>query len=75
MRKLSTGSDSTLESYRELSIAFFGKDSKAVTYLDEKIKQQGALQEVIAPESQMIYLLGGIHCGSMLENLETSSIT
>lgn len=63
MRKLSVGLDSTLGSYRELSRLTFGEDSKAVAYLDKKIAEQGADEEVIADESQMLALLASIHLG------------
>jgi len=63
MRKLSTGHDSTLASYKELATAFFGSDSKAIAYLDKKIEEQGADEEVIADENQMIALLANIHYG------------
>lgn len=60
MRKLSTGDDSTLGNYRKLAVLFFGEGNKAVKYLDEKIAESpdGADEEVIADESQMVYLLG-----------------
>ncbi len=61
MTKLSTGVNSTLGNYKELAITFFGKDSKAVKFIEEKIAKQGENEEVIAPESQMVYLLGQIH--------------
>ena len=60
MRKLSTGDDATLGNYRKLSVAFFGEKSEAVKFLDDKIAESpnGADEEVIVEESQMIYLLG-----------------
>lgn len=62
MRKLSTGQDSTLGNYRDLSAAFFGEDSPQVKFLDEKITNDpdGRDGEVIAEEGQMIYLLGSM---------------
>ncbi|MGW8179085.1 MAG: hypothetical protein ACWGQW_10020 [bacterium] len=51
----------TLGDYRKLSISLFGEDSKATKYLDEKIKEQGEGQEVIAEESQVMYLLVHLH--------------
>lgn len=65
MQKLSTGDDATLGNYRKLSAAVFGEESKAVEYLDAKIKESphGEDEEVIAAESQMIYLLGSISGG------------
>ncbi len=59
MEKLSTGQDSTLGEYRKLAVAFLGEDSEAVKFLDEKIAESsnGEKEEVIAAESQMLYLL------------------
>lgn len=60
MRKLSTGDDATLGNYRKLAAAFFGEDSKAVKFLDDKIAESpnGEKEEVVADEGQMVYLLG-----------------
>lgn len=62
MIKMSTGDDATLGNYRKMAVAVFGEDSKAVKFLDEKIKDSpdGQNEEVIANESQMVYLLGNI---------------
>ena len=62
MTKLSTGDDSTLKSYRNLASAFFGETSKAVEFLDKKIKESpnGENEEVLADERQMIQLLFGM---------------
>jgi len=67
MFKLSTGDDSTLGNYRKLSAAFFGEDSDAVKFLDKKILESpnGEKEFVVAPESQMMYLL------STMVNIET----
>lgn len=64
MRKLSTGQDSTLGNYRDLSAAFFGENSPQVKFLDDKIANDpdGRNSEVIADEGQMIYLLGSMGC-------------
>jgi hypothetical protein len=61
--KLSTGDDSTLGSYRKLAAIFFGENSRAVAFLDEKIaaSPNGENEEVIADEGQMIYLLGTMY--------------
>lgn len=61
--KLSTGDDSTLGSYRKLASIFFGENSKAVTFLDEKIagSPEGENEEVLADERQMVYVLGMMH--------------
>lgn len=61
MTKLSTGDNATLGNYLKLAILVFGKKSKAVKFLEEKISKQGENEGVIAPESQMIYLLGQLH--------------
>jgi len=63
MQKLSTGDDSTLGNYKKMAVAVFGEDSKAVGFLNDKISlsPQGENEEVIAPESQMIYLLGSMN--------------
>jgi hypothetical protein len=62
MRKLSTGDDSTLGNYRELSALVFGEDSPATKFIDQKIVESpnGAEEEVIVDESQMLYLLGSL---------------
>jgi len=67
MRKLSTGQDSTLGNYMILTRIFFGEGSKAVAYLQKKIDESpnGAGEEVIADESQMVHLLGQIHIGAV----------
>jgi hypothetical protein len=60
MRKLSTGHDATLGSYRELAALVFGSESPAVAYLDEKIRQESPGAEVIAPEEQVIAALAAM---------------
>ena len=59
MMKLSTGQDSTLGSYLKLCLAVFGKDSPQVKFIMDKIAESpdGAHEEVIVEESQMLYLL------------------
>jgi hypothetical protein len=59
MIKLSTGDDSTLGNYRRLAAMFYGEASKAVKFLDDKIaaSPKGEDEEVLADETQMIYLL------------------
>ena len=59
MMKLSTGQDSTLASYLKLCLAVFGQDSAQVRFIMDKIAESpnGAYEEVIAEESQMLYLL------------------
>lgn len=60
MTKMSTGDDATLGNYRKMAVAVFGEDSKPVKFLDNKIvsSPDGANEEVIADERQMVYLLG-----------------
>lgn len=59
MIKLSTGHDSTLGNYRDLSAALFGETSPQTRFLDGKIatNPNGRDEEVIAEETQMMYLL------------------
>jgi hypothetical protein len=59
MMTLSTGMPSTLGSYLKLCNIFFGKDSAQTKFIMEKIASNpnGANEEVIAEESQMMYLL------------------
>lgn len=59
MKKLTTGQDSTLGNYRSLTITVFGKDNKAVEFLDQKIADaaNGENEEVLADETQMIQLI------------------
>lgn len=66
MTKLSTGHDSTLESYRALSAATFGEDSMATAFLDRKIvaSPKGGSEEVLATEEQMVALLGHMALGA-----------
>ncbi len=60
-RMLSTGHEATLAGYRTLVLSTFGRDSRAIAYLDEKIAQQGANEPVLADEGQMVHLLATIH--------------
>lgn len=48
----------TLGDYRLACIAIGGEDCAAVEWLDRKIEKQGADEEVIADETQMMALLG-----------------
>lgn len=59
MNKLSTGQDSTLGTYLKLCDAVFGTDSVQSKFILEKIatNPNGADEEVIVEESQMMYLL------------------
>ncbi len=59
MNTLSTGMPSTLGSYLKLCNIFFGEESVQTKFIQEKIvsSPNGANEEVIAEESQMMYLL------------------
>lgn len=61
VKLLSTGEPSTLGVYRKMASALFGLDSQAVTFLDQKIAEQGKDEKVIADERQMIQLLFQLH--------------
>ena len=65
MKKLSTGDDSTLGNYRNLYSSFFGEESKAIKYLDDKIASSpnGENEEVLVDECQMVHLLGLVNFG------------
>jgi hypothetical protein len=65
MTFLSTGQPATLGNYRKLTAAVFGPNSKAVAFLDEKIKSdpEGENAEVEADEGQTVHLLANIHFG------------
>jgi len=56
---ISTGQPSTLGTYKELAV-FFGP--KAEAFIDKKIAEatKGKDEEVIAEETQMLYLLANI---------------
>jgi hypothetical protein len=62
MKKLSTGADSTLKEYRKLASVVFGEMSKAVEFIDGKIRESanGEDEEVIADEGQMVMLLSSM---------------
>jgi len=59
MITLSTGMPSTLGSYLKLCNIFFGEESVQTKFITEKIASNpnGADEEVVAEESQMMYLL------------------
>lgn len=71
MIKLSTGQDSTLGNYLKLCDAFFGHLSAQSEFIKDKIASSpnGPDEEVVAEESQMMYLLFNINEESTL-NLE-----
>jgi hypothetical protein len=59
MTNLSIGMPSTLGSYLKLCNIFFGEDSVQARFINQKIASSpnGADEEVVAEESQMMYLL------------------
>lgn len=60
MRTISTGEPANLETYRNIALALTGnKNSKAVKFFDKKIQESPnkEKEEVIADESQMMYLI------------------
>jgi hypothetical protein len=59
MMTLSIGMPSTLGSYLKLCNIFFGEESEQTKFIMDKIETSpnGANEEVIAEESQMMYLL------------------
>jgi hypothetical protein len=63
VRKLSDGSESTLGNYLKLSKFFFGDESKAVKFLEQKIKESpaGENEQVISDETQMVAMLMGLN--------------
>ena len=63
MKQMSTGDDATLGNYLKMAKLFFGDDSIAVDFLNEEIAKSpnGENEEVIAAESQMVYLLTTKH--------------
>ena len=62
MKKLSTGQDSTLGNYLQLTVAVMGPDSAAAKFILDKISEDpdGEAGEVLADEGQMINLLIGM---------------
>jgi hypothetical protein len=62
MHKLSIGVDSTLGNYKKLCMLFFGPDSGPTKFIEKKIaeSEKGEDEEVIADETQMIWVLTDI---------------
>ena len=50
----------TLGDYRDLCAVIAGEDSAAVKFFDDKIATQGRNEKVIAPESQMMFLIASL---------------
>jgi hypothetical protein len=48
----------TLGDYRDICVVIGGEDCEAVKFLDRRIAEQGRDEKVLAPESQMMFLLG-----------------
>lgn len=71
MMKLSTGQDSTLGSYLKLCQIVFGPNSKQSRFIEQKISEHtnGADEEVIADESQMLYLLVNLKDEKTLDDM------
>ena len=67
MKTLSTGMPSTLKSYKQLTAIFFGKGSPQAEFIDTKIAESpnGEDEEVIAAESQVLYLLASLPARSL----------
>lgn len=59
MRKDEQGNvcPATLGEYRDMVAAIAGENNKAVWFLDQKIKEEGRDEIVIAPDSQMRMVL------------------
>jgi len=62
MTNLSIGMPSTLGSYLKLCNIFFGEESIQASFINQKIASSpnGADEEVVAEESQMMYLLANL---------------
>lgn len=62
MKKISTGEPSTLKTYRKIAMFINANDtsSTGVKFIDNKIKESknGENEEVVADETQMLFLLG-----------------
>ena len=73
MPKISTGDSSTLGTYRDIAFALTqDENSRAVKYFDDKIKtsSKGRDTEVIAAETQVIYLIGQLMFGQPDEEVK-----
>ena len=65
MQTLSIGMPSTLGSYLKLCTLFFGEDSAQAQFIQGKVNQFGLDEEVVADESQMMYLLASLKDGEV----------
>lgn len=61
MKFLTNGEPSTLGTYLKIAMAFGGKDCKAVQFFEQKIAEQGADEEVIADETQVLILINKLN--------------
>lgn len=73
MNTLSIGMPSNLKSYKKLCDIFFGPESVQASFISRKIAESpnGELEEVVADESQVLYLLQSMneHTQTPLEQL------
>jgi hypothetical protein len=72
--KLSTGEDSTLETYRNIAAILTGNNSAATKFLDDRIAKEGKDAVVIQHESQMLYLIVNLGFDPDLEDTPTYAI-
>jgi hypothetical protein len=70
---ISTGEPSTLKTYRKIAEALTGPGSKAVQFLDQKIRDQGEEAEVIQHESQMLILIMQLSLDDLKATAEAES--
>lgn len=70
MKKMSTGQDSTLGNWIKMVQLVFGKDSKAIDFLEKKVLESpnGRNEEIIADEGQLLHVLLGMHTEGLREN-------
>jgi hypothetical protein len=63
MKRLSNGQDSTLRNWRDLTAKFFGQDSPALAFIDQKIIESpnGDHAEILADERQFLNVLIQLH--------------
>jgi hypothetical protein len=60
---LSTGMPSTLGNWYNICLFVFGEDSKATAFIKDKLDAQGADEEVLSDEQQLMYALTQIDGG------------
>lgn len=72
IQRLSTGDPSTLGTYLKMCLLVMGSNSPATTFLRKKVAEapMGFEEEVIAPETQMVYMLMQLHTTGLQRNLE-----